>query len=541
MRLLSFAAENFGSYKELGFRFDDLGLGLISGSTGSGKSTLYDAPCWTLYGETAKGGSVEEVKSWQSPNEATKGVLTLDVNGTKLQVTRIRGKHNENDLYWIESGEKIRGKDLTETQKLLNQRLNCDIEHYLSGAYSSEFSSTGQFFTAKTKDRKALFEKIANLSWVKALEEKLLQEKKVTKSLKEGLETQVETSKTQHGYISNNLARIQRKKVDWHSKQSSLLLELDLKNKSFENDRETKIGLLEKKLSLLNRALEQKELLQRQIKAASDKALELKPEKCNECGSFKDSNRRQEVQARLTALSVRLHTIEKAESEISYTELSLKNLRQMNNNLAYLIEEANSRENPYEAEEALAIAHMYDIENRLLDYTKTLENENQKFHGLVKLLDLASTLKTLLLQKAVQQIETSTNGYLERYFDSEIKVKFTVDSGDDLNVEIQKSGNDCVYSQLSKGQRGLLKLCFTVSVMEVSANNSGIHFNALFFDESLDGLDSDLKVKAFGLFEELSTKHETVLLIDHSQELQQLFTNKYEVTLNGEKSEIKKA
>ena len=54
MQLLSIDLSNFGSYEKLEFDFTDLGLSLVSGPTGSGKSTLQDGPYWVMFGELLK-------------------------------------------------------------------------------------------------------------------------------------------------------------------------------------------------------------------------------------------------------------------------------------------------------------------------------------------------------------------------------------------------------------------------------------------------------------------------------------------------------
>lgn len=58
MQPLQLNLKNFGPYKEasIDFRqFEDKGLFLISGKTGSGKTTIFDAMCYALYGVTSGG------------------------------------------------------------------------------------------------------------------------------------------------------------------------------------------------------------------------------------------------------------------------------------------------------------------------------------------------------------------------------------------------------------------------------------------------------------------------------------------------------
>jgi DNA repair exonuclease SbcCD ATPase subunit len=167
-----------------------------------------------------------------------------------------------------------------------------------------------------------------------------------------------------------------------------------------------------------------------------------------------------------------------------------------------------------------------------------LTGHRNRIHLLDLLSDLVSRLRTELVRKSVKLIETETNRYLETYFDAEIRVKFDMRDGDNLDVEIKKNGFDATFKQLSKGQRQMLKLSFAPAIMEATANKVGAHMSTLMFDEALEGLDPVLKLKAFNLFAELSLRHETVFVIDHDKAFQSLFDNKIHVTMINDVSTV---
>lgn len=168
MRLGKAYIRNFGPYKELEFDFSNQGLCLIAGPTKAGKSTVMDIACWLLYGITSKDSAADDMRSW-SADGPTEG--WIEVSGTRedesIIVHRIRGKASENDLYYINPRAhhaQFRGKDLKDTQKLLEERLGVSAELYIIGSYMHQFSNADTFFVAKAKDRREVLEKLADLS-----------------------------------------------------------------------------------------------------------------------------------------------------------------------------------------------------------------------------------------------------------------------------------------------------------------------------------------------------------------------------------------
>ena len=194
--------QNFGSYKSLDFDFQNQGLTLIQGPTGSGKSTLMDAIPWILYGRTAKNGTADEIRAWNSPG-VTHGAIRLD-SGVVVYRSRL-----PNDLYFysdssgsvdsnsVDISLRTRGKDLKDTQKLIDELLGIDYETYLSGAYFHEFSQTAQFFNTTAKNRRQICEQIVDLSLPKTLQEKLILRKKDLKNQLDTVGRQISTYETE--------------------------------------------------------------------------------------------------------------------------------------------------------------------------------------------------------------------------------------------------------------------------------------------------------------------------------------------------------
>lgn len=561
MRFIKAEAANFASYEKLDFGFANLGLSLVYGPTGSGKSTLLDLVCWVLYGVTAKGGSVDEVRNWTKTNVPTKGTLELEINNAETMViTRIRGSSSSNDLFWTSSsrspGSMFRGKDLKDTQKLLEQKLGISRELFFASAYFNEFTRTGAFFTASSKDKRTVFEQIANLSYPQRLNARAGEFKKESGANLRTYEDQLARQSARLSVLRGASIDLYGSSQEYIQLQNSALQRLQTKKENFEQEKASKIQVLETKSEVwetrnkaeIDKTLAKLESITAQLNAATLIAeSDVTGKACPTCGgiSAKDQkkiNKVLEAETRTKYASAMFESFlqelkDKQEAVNPHLE-AIETAKLMENHYDAELERERAKPNPFDAQiKATAVA----IKKAEIDVKKS-ESElaalSKRVSALSQLQELSAELRGVLLQNTIKEIEVNTNRYLETYFDAEFLIGFGMDGSDGVDVSIAKSGYNCAYTQLSKGQRQLLKLSFVVSVMEAAANNAGTHFSTIFMDESLDGLDSDLKIKAFSLLEELSTKHEGVVVVDHSEAFQQLFSNKYHVTLNGDVSSI---
>lgn len=539
LKLKKCIVKNFGSYKDLTFDFSNKGLTLVYGPTGSGKSTLPDIPAWILYGVTSKGYKAEEVKNWSSLQDITSGELEVDTPLGIITVTRIRGKPNQNDLYWKEtnSNDLSRGKDLLDTQRLLNARLGVNSDLYVSGSYYHEFCPTGAFFLASTSDKRELFEKVVDLSLPLNLLEKAKELEKIATKEYQVLLQDEKSFQSDIARYKEELVTTETANKNWIYNKNNKIKELEYRFDRFQDSR--LVQLLEIKDKISHISIYNVEAVNDQLKILNAEIKSLKSQKCSECGGSKHS---EEIYKKLEIIKTVQIEVEKQRSlinELKHLNDQYTRIENQPNPYTAVIDEVKCSTN-------ILQDRLIDLEDKLKCATESLElikeDLNTKYNymtALCKIATLSYDLRGHMLTSVTKQIENSTNDYLEKYFDSELKVSFTLEDSDKLTVNIQKNGYECVYKQLSKGQRALLRLSFVISVMKAVSNNHGVHFDNLFMDEALDGLDENLKSKAFQLFEQLSTGHSSILVIDHSESFKELFNSKYCVTIESDISTIK--
>lgn len=553
MRLRTCNVSNFGSYANLSLDFTDLGLSLVYGQTGSGKSTIPDAPFWILFGETAKQGNADEVRSWNAPDAPTQGTLTVDFGASSsITVTRIRGKSNQNDLYWTEgSGDTSpqRGKDISDTQKLLNQRLGITSDLYATAAYSSEFSPATTFFMANAKKRRELFERIAPLELPQRLAEQASTARATEKKRMDAYISKLQNLMTSYEAYLQQVTKYDREIESWNVKHRMVMegiavqsVEWDeakdareadrkAKHEAWTKDHNAEYNALQSQLTACVVLMDRLSSLEAQKKAAS---------LCETCSHPMVENQ-DDLLAQIAEAKAATRDHQGVRTRLA-RHIGQKNPYEAQpegpNPHQQRLDQELHRPNPFISMLATAREAIGKTSYVLNKTAEACEVAERTYAGLNQLYDLSYDLRGTLLQGAVSEVESGTNAYMERFFDAEIRVSLSMVSADDLDVQIYKNGHACVYRQLSKGQRALLRLCFGVAVMKSASNHSGVHFADLMFDESLDGLDESLKVKAFGLFETLAQEHESVILIDHAASFQNLFRKRFHVTMEADVSHL---
>lgn len=562
MNITHWSIKNFGSHRALSMDLFDPQLALIYGPTGAGKSTVADAPAWILYGVTAKGGKADEVRPWTS-DEPTRGAADVLTASGMITVRRHRAGRSGNDLYWTEQGSDtpVRGKDLADTQRLLEARIGVSKDMFLTTAYLHEFSDTGRFFISSAKERRALLERIAVMPIAVQLGDEIPAHKKHAKQETQDMNVKISKLLGRIEQLEASKRTFEDASAAWSRAQATKIKELRVSAENFETIRANKVAAIQSRMDAFeaNRDKEADKIVS-EIESADataaragqiEKNIKLleSDSKCGECGGPVPS-----VQKKIKALYSELYASKAAEETSAQWCDRLKGLLEAinpyvsqyeaeglaGNDYYVRIEEEQARNNPNKAQLFSISEQLHTAESEKLALQASFAQSERSLSALDRLYSISLTLRGTQLQSAVKEIEDDTNSRLERYFDAEIRADMTVTVAGEIDVVLHKSGYECSYTQLSKGQRQLLKLCFSLSVMEAAADRAGSGTDSLTLDEALEGLDEHLRVQAFRMFEDLQTRYSTILVIDHSPGLQQMFSTKYRVILEGDESRMEK-
>lgn len=547
MKILSANALNFSSYKEVSFDFENIGLSLVYGSTGSGKSTLQDLVPWVLFGKTSKNGNVSEVCRWSSEGQVTLGSLIIDLNDKHIKIVRKRGSSQQNDLYWSTEGsnELIRGKDLADSQNKLNGLIKQSYDLFCQSFYYNEFSETRNFFYDKPKQQRELLENIANLDLPVRVLQAVQEAKK--KNNKEVLDfsNKINNISYKIEHYQELILKSKTNCAKYEKSKDMRIKALRVLQKNFQNDKDKEIEELgeksffyeEEKKTAINSIIDKMDFIGQR---AND--VQIDHNKCTSCGQILNEEsslkyKEQQLKDRFNDYSRQLVLAQSTANP--YLE-QLKRAEKREDHYLSEIVKLKSEVNPYIDEGSDLEQTLEENKDKLDKNRKLLEALNYRISCLNQLQDLSFELRGVLLENSVCNIENKTNSLLSNYFESEFSIKLQLDGKDSLEVCIIKNGYKCAYTQLSKGQRCLLSLCFSLSIMKETSNKSSTTLNLVCFDEALDGMDTTLKIKAFGLFQDLNKEYSSILIAEHDPEFQELFTNRYKVTLVADESKIQR-
>lgn len=153
MKILKLTIRNFMAVGEINeLPLDDKGLILIQGnneddssqaSNGAGKSTVAEALCWALYGETARGESGDAVINRVAKKNTEVVIELLDSTGAVYRVSRHRKHKTYKNQLRLEIQEGEGWKDLTKgtdklTQELVTKVVGCTHEVFSSAIYAGQ-------------------------------------------------------------------------------------------------------------------------------------------------------------------------------------------------------------------------------------------------------------------------------------------------------------------------------------------------------------------------------------------------------------------
>jgi DNA repair exonuclease SbcCD ATPase subunit len=230
VKLVNLALQGFRSFnRDTVFPFPaNPGLFLLDGRNGAGKSSVWAALCWLLYGKTDRGLKAGDVANW-SREELTSVVGEFEIDGKPCALTRTWDPNSLN----VEWGD---GEPRPIEQEQVNELMGLDYESFLATVLVSQFGTT--FFDMEATDRLRVFGEALDLGYweekgdlarqkAREVSEALLQAKGALESKQGRLQALRESKKSLKGQLKTHREQVEqstkeiREEIKWakHAKE----------------------------------------------------------------------------------------------------------------------------------------------------------------------------------------------------------------------------------------------------------------------------------------------------------------------------------
>jgi DNA repair exonuclease SbcCD ATPase subunit len=573
--------EGFGSIiKTLNYPLDSKGLNCVIGHNGSGKTSIFSALCWVLYGTTLKGKAEPWKEIRPSPFNGTKVSVTLEKEGIEYLVINcqdckevIEGAPAKSRMFLYINGKYqgyLRDKNdvKAEVQKIMGMSFELFKNTILFGQKLKRIiQETGP-------DKKKLFEEAFEASFIndaKVLAEGKLAEYKTREldlfTAKENIESKIEnleaSIKTYKNESKAHLEQIeilkkaqakldikyspdlkdrtlaiikaQEEKVDRHKKASDQMFKLEITKSKYETE------VLFSKASLT-------EILNE---------LQRTPISCRVCGSKLDPTKIKKTKETIRArYNDKKKEIEKAKEKLE----QLKN--EVNSMQAKLDKYKDAKDNVRKAEKRLEAIKVYqtyqsqikslkskvkesnqdkitEIEFKIDTYQKQLNQLEKESKKVSKFLGVYSWLIQKPLSNSgiksyiFNDLLNSVNSRL-LYYSSYIgfKIEFGIDlesARKDFYAVCYKGSTLVDYKELSGGQQQLVDVAIAFSIHDVVNNNHKI--DLLIMDEVFESLDEN-NIEVISDLINLKAQDKPVFLITHRKDFSTANARVIELKLN---------
>jgi len=510
MQIKKVSIQNFYSIKKIDFDFTKYkGVTLIEGenkdtggSNGAGKSALFEAVVWGLYGKTIR-KSTEAALINVTAGKDCKVVIHVDDD---VVIERCK---KPTSLQFKKGKDNLTKENALETQKAIEQYLKIDYKTFMTSMVMGQHNAL-EFLGATPDEKRLIIKNFLNLDDIFKMREKI-------KSFKSMFNNEVKT----RTYVIKEYLKDVKEFKDWLSvieeKKEKYEFSDDLKDVSMadvllKEEQESKLTkdilhLKEEVIPGLQDALFK-------LHVKSNKGVYEDTEDCEHCGSSyktgQDRDGLEKIYYQINQLTD-LKKLKEKELEKSIYKKASINIQIRSKDLEKF-------------QEFLNLCKVEDSYKDRLDQTQKKINvqeaeklDNQKKYELMKFWEKAFSEQGILqfvIRNVLNYLNANCNKYVSLMSSGKMKIEFD----DKLNETIKCGGKEIQHISLSGGEKRKINIAIMLALQDLLSIVTGSNTNILFLDEIAENLDSDGINGLYILMRELK-KSKDLFVITHNNNL----------------------
>lgn len=540
--------EGFCSIGTLELPLNNNGITIIKGANGLGKTTIFSALVWVLYGKTLKG--ISDVNLWKKfrtkDYKGTKVEIYFESNNSIHKIIRcqnytedVDGAKGGSRLIYLIDAEQVKEKGKLKLQSLIEKNLGMSYNLFINSVMFGQ--GMKRLIQESGSDKKQLFEEIFELNYISKAR-KIAQDK--YNELRVELDGLMEKLESNQNYIDSILSDLNYTK----SKRDNFKSELANKVKSYKDKiilstkRVDELALKTNKVDI-NQHNKTIEDIKRKITLYQNKVSDLKKlqkvplqDLVNEVIELLENKEYTESISKLKTIR----------DSFSSSESYILRISKLQNKLTNEIESKNSLEKTiltlkYAKEEVKSLeSRLKELKSQNPDFESVINKQSKKLENYKKSISqikfqIQELEKQVNLYKWAYSEPFGNNGIKAFIFESSLSelnnllssysevlgfnIKFMVDlnsSRKDFVVNINLEGVEVFYEELSGGQKQLVNLAMALAMNQIITQSKGV--NIAFLDEVFESLSYDNIEVVIGLIKKVY-REKTLFLITHHESL----------------------
>lgn len=534
IEFIRLSARNFRSWKELDVDLHDQGVVCIKGQTGFGKSSIFLALHWGLYGKLPDDVRADEVRGSKEPTAVR---IILRREGHEYVIRRYRGHPTyKNKVFFSGMGipRTVEDSYVKSVQGLITSFLGVSETLFLTTTYFAQ-RNFHHFHTLTDTAKKTYLESLTYGSLFEACEaitrERVRSQEREIAHLEGQLEGLEESIKNIQVQSEERKQELKEEVFTFRTKIDAIeihLCKLEQQKKQLEHFAEEKEENNNAVWAVENTIQDRNEDIER---------YEMQDSVCPRCGLVMLESLKQERMAgcydEIKKLTKKLDALKDKRIPI------LTGYKKYATTLEWMDEKYREIDR-YVSEISLRKAAYGRVDNSQELRKRVLVLE-RKISELRKQLAYTSFwtkgfslngLRTFVLVNAIKFLSERIKHYLHRIVGERIDFCLTLE-----NMRLLTDCNGRSYGSLSGGERQAVDLSTGLALRDLAEHYSKSQFNLLILDEGFEGMDKHLTAVAQSLLLEYAKP--TTFLVTH-QDLEGNFAQVFEVKKIHEHSQLLK-